>query len=668
MDANVGDTGRDAGRDGGSFDGGIDGGTDASDAARDVGRDAPIILPDIGMPCVSDVQCDDGVFCDGAERCVMGSCFAGTAVVCASDACNIGACSDTMRRCITVPVDRDGDGHTPRGCGGDDCDDNNALVSPSALERCTGGIDEDCDGLADCMDPDCRADPSCAMPTCPDRVLGSALGVIATGTTAGAGADSQGSCGASDGAPDLAFQWTAPSTGTYSFDTRTSSYDTVLYARMGCLGPQLGCDDDGGGGTTSLIRFPLTAGETIILFVDGFGMSSGNFVLHATLESSAENCTNGIDDDHDGLIDCADPDCAGAPTCCVPHTEICTNGVDDDCDRAVDCVDPDCASFPICCIPTTENCSNGVDDDCDGQVDCGDANCTLTPTCCMPVPENCANGHDDDCNGLIDCADPMCTMSPACCVATTEICTNGIDDDCDGAVDCLDSNCTAQPACITCPDQSLGSATGMHVASGTTSGADDLSASCGGMARGPETAFGWTAPRTATWIIDTIGSSFDTVLYVLDGDCHGAELACDDDMGGMFTSRVTVTVRGGQHVVIVVDGFNPGTGGNFFLNIAHVTSEAGACHDGVDNDADGFIDCVDTDCASDALCCTPRPEICDDGIDNDCDHATDCADPNCSAAPTCCMPIPEICDNFADDDCDGLIDCVDPSCTGRPPC
>jgi hypothetical protein len=29
----------------------------------------------------------------------------------------------------------------------------------------------------------------------------------------------------------------------------------------------------------------------------------------------AEDCTNGIDDDGDGLVDCADPDCAGDPTC-----------------------------------------------------------------------------------------------------------------------------------------------------------------------------------------------------------------------------------------------------------------------------------------------------------------------------------------------------------------
>lgn len=53
---------------------------------------------------------------------------------------------------------------------------------------------------------------------------------------------------------------------------------------------------------------------------------------------SQENCTNGIDDDGDGLIDGADPDCA------PPPTENCTNGIDDDGDGLVDNLDPDCPS------------------------------------------------------------------------------------------------------------------------------------------------------------------------------------------------------------------------------------------------------------------------------------------------------------------------------------
>ena len=58
----------------------------------------------------------------------------------------------------------------------------------------------------------------------------------------GAGADTQGSCAPTTSAPDLSFQWTAPATGTYAFDTRGSTYDTVLYAHLGCMGADLGCN------------------------------------------------------------------------------------------------------------------------------------------------------------------------------------------------------------------------------------------------------------------------------------------------------------------------------------------------------------------------------------------------------------------------------------------
>ena len=56
-----------------------------------------------------------------------------------------------------APGDRDGDGHVDAACGnivgdseafGDDCDDRDASVNPSAPERCNG-VDDDCDGAVD---------------------------------------------------------------------------------------------------------------------------------------------------------------------------------------------------------------------------------------------------------------------------------------------------------------------------------------------------------------------------------------------------------------------------------------------------------------------------------------------------------------------------------------
>ncbi|HYG18248.1 MAG TPA: hypothetical protein VD816_04935, partial [Ohtaekwangia sp.] len=55
-----------------------------------------------------------------------------------------------------------------------------------------------------------------------------------------------------------------------------------------------------------------------------------------------ENCTNNLDDDGDGLVDCRDGDCPGK-VC-----EICDNGVDDDGDRFIDCFDKECTIDPAC--------------------------------------------------------------------------------------------------------------------------------------------------------------------------------------------------------------------------------------------------------------------------------------------------------------------------------
>jgi hypothetical protein len=64
-----------------------------------------------------------------------------------------GACDDgnpcTVDRCVTgacasVPGDDDRDGFGDAACGGDDCDDTSAEVSPGVAERCGNGLDDDC--------------------------------------------------------------------------------------------------------------------------------------------------------------------------------------------------------------------------------------------------------------------------------------------------------------------------------------------------------------------------------------------------------------------------------------------------------------------------------------------------------------------------------------------
>jgi hypothetical protein len=157
-------------------------------------------------------------------------------------------------------------------------------------------------------------------------------------------------------------------------------------------------------------------------------------------------CSDGVDNDTDALIDCADPDCnalsCGVGCTCRNYVKAetdCTNTVDDDLDGDPDCLDSDCENVAcgggcLCVggLRTETNCTDGIDNNGDAGTDCADPDCagkqcqaaSTTWTCnslsqcgCRdagtnPPPENnfarCRNNLDDDCNGLTDCQESGC--------------------------------------------------------------------------------------------------------------------------------------------------------------------------------------------------------------------------------------------------------------------
>ncbi len=104
--------------------------------------------------------------------------------------------------------------------------------------------------------------------------------------------------------------------------------------------------------------------------------------------------------------------CAGGSR--IVRKEICDNGIDDNGNGLTDCADPECY-YHVACIGTTpENCTNGIDDNGNGLTDCADPECFSHSACTGTTPENCTNGIDDSGNGLTDCADPECFSHAAC--------------------------------------------------------------------------------------------------------------------------------------------------------------------------------------------------------------------------------------------------------------
>ncbi len=104
-----------------------------------------------------------------------------------------------------------------------------------------------------------------------------------SGITGGAGVQF-GSCGGSE-APEAEIVFTAPRAGAYTFDTVNSSFDTVLYVRNEA-GAELACNDDIEEGINSRSRLTVTlaAGQTVRVFVDGFGAQQGAFQLRVNAD------------------------------------------------------------------------------------------------------------------------------------------------------------------------------------------------------------------------------------------------------------------------------------------------------------------------------------------------------------------------------------------------
>lgn len=106
---------------------------------------------------------------------------------------------------------------------------------------------------------------------------------------------------------------------------------------------------------------------------------------------------------------------------------------------------------------------------------------------------------------------------------------------------------------------------------------DGFSLTCGGIG-GSDLSFVWTAPFSGRFLVETLGSNFDSVLAVLDGVCFGPELGCDDDGAPDLTSRVEVDLFAGQTVTFVVDSFMQNVG-DVALTVSEVPVES-VCPDG----------------------------------------------------------------------------------------
>ena len=265
-------------------------------SASDDASDHLPVLVDLIVPaassCSSAAECDDGIFCNGAELCNAGTCQSG------GDPCPGATCDEAGEQCQVEACDNDGVCEAGENCTncGNDC-------GSEAGATCGNGVCEAADG-EDCVS--CPADCNGKQNGNPRRQFCCGDGDGSSPVTCGDGRCTADSRTCTD----------APAPASCCGDLTCAGSESSESCAIDCGAPP-SCGD----GTCD-------AGEDSCSCASDCGAPSA--------DETGLACGNGVDDDCDGSLDCADSDCSAEPSC----ASAC-NG-DGVCDPGEDCVS--CAS------------------------------------------------------------------------------------------------------------------------------------------------------------------------------------------------------------------------------------------------------------------------------------------------------------------------------------
>ncbi|HET6148390.1 MAG TPA: hypothetical protein VFH68_12730 [Polyangia bacterium] len=493
-------------------------------------------------------------------------------------------------------------------------------------EICNNGVDDDKNGLVDCQDSACTSAPACAGSEC---VTDTGVGALVIGAPAKAvTVNSAGAidryhpyCSGSTPAPDRTIGFTLPEAGGVEVRYRAvGSYVFAIY-RLPPAG--LACDAD----LVTCFSPPSAVGDFALS-----DLPSGRYILLAKvaprggvpgpldLQLSAfgnrmvETCTNGIDDDGNGLTDCDDPACAGVGMClaaaCSPNSTLMpffvgttqsvmvdtrgapnqyqtVCGLGNGRERVIRLSLNDPMALGLQCTETGSHVfqlSRQVNplDACNANtVSCGDPE-VLPFGCNYAIPNLQPGTYNLIVEAFQAGTEGMVQLTlSGLRDDLREICDNGVDDDGDGASDCGDLKCVNQPNCarFACrADRSLGllPLTGMPAQAivDTTMGLDDQKAtSCTSGAGGQDQVVNFQLPATADVTIQWAQLGNHALAIYPDG---GSLLACDASPG--LDCFATASMPSGSHKVrlpmgryhLVVDADHAGAESGVLLYISAV--------------------------------------------------------------------------------------------------
>ena len=314
----------------------------------------------------------------------------------------------------------------------------------------------------------------------------------------------------------------------------------------------------------------------------------------------ASQCSDGFDNDGDGLVDRDDPDCRTNPA--DPNTYDpnknpegpigviqCNDGRDNDGDGLVDSNDPDCDSNKDI-IESVTQCNDGRDNDGDGLIDSNDPNCENSNDN-VESPTQCSDGIDNDGDGKIDSQDSDCVDSNDKIESPTQ-CSDGRDNDGDGLTDRDDPDCWTNPADPNTYDPNDNIESQTQCNDNRDNDGDGLTdrddPDCRTNPADPNTYDPNDNIESPTQCNDNRDNDGDGKIDLADPNCE-----------------------------------------NRNDNIESPTQ----CSDGRDNDGDGLIDLNDPDCENSNDNIEGPLTQCSDGRDNDGDLLIDSQDPDCWTNP-----------------------------------
>jgi hypothetical protein len=368
------------------------------------------------------------------------------------------------------------------------------------------------------------------------------LNTTITGTNIGATFERDAGCPDTPSAQDVWYTFTPACNATLLLDTCGSSFDTVLSVFTGsCSGPTLvACNDDAIAGPClftpqSFLSFPVAAGTTYLVRVAGYATASGDFNLRTALVGPPNDlCVNSTP---------IAPGNSYAASTCAASSEA-----------AADCVaisghdvwfsytpasthllllDTSGSSFDTVLSVFTGDCANPTQIACNDDTRPGADASSLSFYAFAGVPYSIR----------------LAGVAAASGEATLNVQATQVNDRCQDAL------------LITSPT-TIGS---------TAFAARENATACNPGATAPDVWYRWTAPCAADVVIDTCGSSIDTVVSLYTGSCARlTEIACNDDAFNPecpAAARITAPVTAGVTYTIAVRAYGSDAG-DFTLSVS----------------------------------------------------------------------------------------------------